>query len=330
MSVAERETFGATLYALAALSRRAVILVAAATTHREVPMRDRYDEIFADYVKDMRAARARALAWWQTLGAGSAQTRARWPAGPSSHPAVLAVYRKHYLDIVEHNERALLQPEVGAVDRELPPTYLLLERLEEDAPDLDTFLVDMVMLPAESPLRDSMKRPALGAPPRVFKFETNHRVDEGIERLMTAPRDLPPTGPVHEPPRPVTDATAEHRALFLEYRRDLETALTQAEAWWGGLVAWTSGLFSRKRTRVANAYAGFAAGPAGCLEVLGVLHSTWLRCVAVNQAQRESDAIRPEVMLLSWLMDGRHDSWVQCLSGLPYWPIGLDGDDHWV
>ena len=121
------------------------------------------------------------------------------------------------------------------------------------------------------------------------------------------------------------------RALYLAYRRDLEAALRLAERWWSGVVKRASpGLFSRKKDALSCAYEAAFAGPASCLELLGVVHGYWVSCVELNATLAEAVRIPPEVMLLHWLLDGKHDSWVQCLTGMPYWPIGLDADGRWV
>lgn len=44
----------------------------------------------------------------------------------------------------------------------------------------------------------------------------------------------------------------------------------------------------------------------------------------------EEMSVPSEVLLLHWLLDGRHDSWIEALTCMPYWPIGLDGEGNWV
>ena len=70
-----------------------------------------YDAVLRDYVEEMRGAREKALAWWEALLAKEAAqppggppglpVDLRWPAGPASHPAVIAVYRKYFLLVDE-------------------------------------------------------------------------------------------------------------------------------------------------------------------------------------------------------------------------------------
>ena len=75
---------------------------------------NRYQLMFDQYVKELGEARDAATAWWQRLldaeaarGATPEQAeervRRRWTMGPTSHPRVLAVYRKYYIDCEELN-----------------------------------------------------------------------------------------------------------------------------------------------------------------------------------------------------------------------------------
>jgi len=304
-----------------------------------------YDEIFDAYVSDLRPARDDALAWWAALrqSAGStpandpdeARVRPRWPGGAVSHPRVQAVYRHYYLETHAYNERMMvLAPSGDASDEpdyELTPMALLIERLEYDAPDLDAFMNEMLMVPIEAPLGREAPRPAPGEAPQKFEFAIIHRVDVGIDRLMLSPRDLPRIAPWRDPPIALAAASAELQALFLEYHQDLQAALSIAETWWSGVVARSRpGLFSRQSTVLAGAYERFFAGPASAPELLWVLHHYWLRCVKVNAELPENARVPPEVMLLHWLRDGRHDSWIECITCLPYWPLGLDDAGKWV
>ena len=90
-----------------------------------------YDAVLRDYVAEMRVAREKALAWWEALLAKEAAlppaqrpglpVDLRWPAGPASHPAVIAVYRKYFLLVDELNERGegpAEEPEADAFESE--------------------------------------------------------------------------------------------------------------------------------------------------------------------------------------------------------------------
>ena len=77
-----------------------------------------YEEVLDRYATELAAARADALAWWaglviREIGAGHDKAEAqhrcrmRWPMGPTSHPRVIAVYRRHFLAIGSINEKFL-------------------------------------------------------------------------------------------------------------------------------------------------------------------------------------------------------------------------------
>lgn len=151
-----------------------------------------------------------------------------------------------------------------------------------------------------------------------------------MERLLSAPSDLPQVAPRQNAARERQEAHPSYDALFLRYRRDLETALAVAEPWWAGVVKRSSpGWFSRRKTAIQRAYDRFFAGGAGHPVVQGVLHDYWLECVELADTLEAPLQLPPETVLLRWLLDGRHDSWVRCLTALPHWPIGLDADGHW-
>jgi hypothetical protein len=126
-----------------------------------------YDSIVDDYLEDLRAARIEVLVWWDSLVAASAPDgdrasaerilRPRWPAGPVSHPRVIAVYRYYYLMIDALNEEryAAHGGSGQRVDRDdegwgegdeddedgiVEPRFLLLDSLESKDPELAEFM----------------------------------------------------------------------------------------------------------------------------------------------------------------------------------------------
>jgi hypothetical protein len=131
------------------------------------------EDIFKAYISDLRAAQAEVMQWWSDLmaNAGAAAdyagaeraVRRRWPAGPVSHPRVLAVYRHYYLILDALNDRIIDQPaaaseepddednwgehdaagEVSLVD----PRITLLDNLEPVDPQLAQFMKYLVFSP---------------------------------------------------------------------------------------------------------------------------------------------------------------------------------------
>jgi hypothetical protein len=161
-------------------------------------------------------------------------------------------------------------------------------------------------------------------------FTTVHDVQRGIRRLMTAPRDLPPTAPYADPPIALAQASPAHQELFADYCEILEQALELAEDWWGRLLEVQRDQGRDPEAALEAVYARRAAGPASRGEVVWTVRAHWLECVALNQTLPEAQRVPPEVLLLHWLCDGEHEEWVQVLSGMPYWPIGLDPAGNWV
>jgi hypothetical protein len=161
-------------------------------------------------------------------------------------------------------------------------------------------------------------------------FATTHSVSRGIQRLMSAPRDLPASAPWTDPPVAREVASHAHQVLFAEYTEYLSEAIGIAEAWWQNLVLAKMSEGKDLNRAVEAAYERRFAGPACRPELVWTLRTFWLRCVAVNKELPEDERVPPEVFLLFWLMDGKHDEWVQVISGMPYWPIGLDRKGNWV
>lgn len=161
-------------------------------------------------------------------------------------------------------------------------------------------------------------------------FATIHDVRKGITRLMNAPRDLPASAPWLDPPITKLAASEAHRVLFEQYLQFMEDAVTIAEEWWQGMIeALEQGGIDRD-SAIEAAYNNRFAGPATCPEVVWTLRKFWLECVTLNSEVPELQRVPPEVFLLYWLLDGQHDDWIQLITGMPYWPIGLDELGNWV
>ena len=112
------------------------------------------------------------LTWWSGLLADAATdgdlaaaeraVRPRWPAGPVSHPRVIAVYRYYFLMIDALNEQRdaarAAPPENngdtgwGEEDEEtedgvLEPRFILLDNLESKDPEIAEFMSKFVFSP---------------------------------------------------------------------------------------------------------------------------------------------------------------------------------------
>jgi hypothetical protein len=306
---------------------------------------------FSTYVHELEAALAQLEPWWTRLVTthGRKRVKLRWPAGIASHPRVLAIYRQH------HRRLANLRPAPrpgpaprfdddtawGSEAEPKPsmlippaPELLLIDRLHVEAPQLHARMVYLVMPPiGELPMpRPTMQTLQVPPPevqsPRAFDFPHRHDVARGINRLLGAGADLRSRGPA-EPS--LAEADEAHRLAHAAYLRELERALIEAERWW------TRELLHRELRGLTRAqalddlFARHRAGLVGHPRVLGVIQAYWVLCHEINHALVDQKRhVGPEHLLLGWMRDGRRESWLEILSALPYWPVGLDADGRWV
>ena len=84
-----------------------------------------HQELFSQYIVELREARSFALAWFDELLAREAEkagskkaaedaVRQRWPCGPSSHPRVIAVVRKYFIACERLNSAIEAREDEGA------------------------------------------------------------------------------------------------------------------------------------------------------------------------------------------------------------------------
>lgn len=133
-------------------------------------MDPRYSEIVDRYLAEMRAIRPSILAWWnvravrsvEELETSQAQNdfERRWPAGPTAHPRVLEVFRRHFLEIDSLNleiesqdkdQRTIVEDDWFSYADEDEvfqlPIDLLVDDLRSTAPDVYQLVKGMVFVP---------------------------------------------------------------------------------------------------------------------------------------------------------------------------------------
>ena len=162
------------------------------------------------------------------------------------------------------------------------------------------------------------------------KYMTEERMQTGLARLLAAPRDLALCGAriIADSP-PLAHAGEAHRKLYAKYRKELKKVLAEAIEWWDGRTeVLTEELGSAKRARLEN-WREFPAGPVSDPYTVAVLRKTWLACDALN-AGGASPPVAPEALLLGWVVEEGDMQTAEILSGMPYWPIGLDYAGNWV
>lgn len=307
---------------------------------------------FAAYVGELSAVFDQLAPWWQQLVTthGRARVKLRWPAGIASHPRVLAIYRQHHRRLTNLRPPPRPGPEPRFDDDAawgsevepkpamlIPPApeLLLIDRLHVEAPQLHARMVFLLMSPIGEPPqpRPSMQSLQVVEPnshaPRAFDFAHRHDVARGLERLLGAGADLRPRASGLA--LTFEDADETHRLAHAAYLRDLERALIEAERTWARALEHRAARGSTREQALDDLYLRHRVGPVGHPRVLGVIQAYWALCHEINHALVDQKRhVAPEHLLLGWLRDGRHDSWIELLSALPYWPVGLDADGKWI
>jgi hypothetical protein len=156
------------------------------------------------------------------------------------------------------------------------------------------------------------------------------RIRSGTRRLLTAPHDLQICGAAAWPHRSPQDCTPAHRESFAAYEQQILMVADAALDWWNQTVEARKRSADDPRRAVREAWLNRPAGPASFPGVVSLVRDYWLMCEAINQKSEEPRRVAPEAFLLLWLMDGKHQAEVKVLSCMPYWPIGLDAEGHWV
>lgn len=308
---------------------------------------------FAAYVDELSAALDHLSPWWQQLVSthGRKRVKLRWPAGIASHPRVLAIYRQHHRRLgnlrppprsgptPRFDDDAAWGSEVEPKPAMLippAPELLLIDRLHVEAPHLHARMVYLVMPPIGEPPqpRPSMQSLQVVEPdshtPRAFDFAHRHDVARGLERLLGAGADLRARASTTAREPSLAEADDTHRLAHAAYLRDLERALSEAERTWAHELAHREARGSTREQALDDLYSR-RVGPAGHPRVLGVIQAYWALCHEINHALVDATHhVAPENLLLGWLRDGRRDSWLEILSALPYWPVGLDADGKWI
>jgi len=157
-----------------------------------------------------------------------------------------------------------------------------------------------------------------------------HRVQQGLTRLLSLPRDLDEAWPRSHQPIHLSAASEAHRKLFQEYDKELDENVKIALDWWKGRLNVKQHREKLDRKEALRAmYSETIAGPVSP-EIIWVVRKYWFECEKLNKSLPTSQWIPPEVFLLTWLMDCEREQALDVLSGMIYWPIGLDEDGNWV
>jgi len=154
-----------------------------------------------------------------------------------------------------------------------------------------------------------------------------HTVETGFHRLMEAPKDLPEHAFFAPSAARVFEARSEYRAAFAQYLKDIAWAADRAGPWWLAVVDSQVEVAGDFDEGLRLAYSLWPAGPSANDDFVSTVREYWLRVCALGDAFQHAERVAPEVFLLGWLAD-RADL-VAILTGMPYWPVGLDDTGRW-
>lgn len=164
----------------------------------------------------------------------------------------------------------------------------------------------------------------------INKPEIFHDISMGVARLLSAPRDLPTSINLEDSAISSESLSQQHKLLFQQYVQRLSEAVINAVSWWNRLVDIRMKRGEAKQIAIRENYLLRPAGPASYPEIIGVVRKFWLECDQLNSALSPNQRIPPEVFLLKLLEVKRLNMLIAVLSGMPYWPIGLDRDGNWI
>jgi hypothetical protein len=158
---------------------------------------------------------------------------------------------------------------------------------------------------------------------------TFHTLEKSIYRLLEGPKDIEGGTPVSDFSGPVEKAHRDLRDHFEWYREGYQFLYPYAERWWEGLIA-AEQTGRRSREEALRAAADKTLGGAATApQYVWFIRTCWLRCDEINKKLPLKQRVAPPVLLLKWLIDASEHDYVQLLTCMLYWPIGLDENGQW-
>jgi hypothetical protein len=160
---------------------------------------------------------------------------------------------------------------------------------------------------------------------------TPERLQDGLNRLVAAPRDLSRWDHAFVDPGPRA-ASPEHQQLFHTYRREIAAAATQAIREWDAEIDWLTQHEAKPEQAIRERWMSTPAGPAARPFFVALIRKFWLTCDALNARVPTQRAVPPEAFMVTWLREtlpAGADA-LRVLACVPYWPLGMDEDGHWL
>lgn len=104
-------------------------------------MINNHDDLFVEYVRDLREAIGEAERWWNSHRSIDNDFESRWPDGPASYPRIIGV-------IVSYNKACSRLNKIVSKENRVDTNRFLIEWLMDDeTEDLSFFLTDLTYWP---------------------------------------------------------------------------------------------------------------------------------------------------------------------------------------
>jgi len=317
-------------------------------------MGTRHEKLYSQYAKDLRVVKVAAERWWRSLllavedkakdAARAAQAvQLRWPAGAPSHPRVIAVLRKYWIECEELNRQLMEEdqqhgskPDMEEEDEEgeeespVPAKDFLTEFLLDGKNDkLAEFLFPLTYWPIgreEENESDDVAGAARRPSPSASDSPPGDEWQVRARALISAVRDLA----IPNQPRANTKGSPSHRELFTSYVKRLRRHKTIADSWWNDLIEAQEESTGDRGQAIENVIARRPVGPASHPLVVGTVRKHWLEVAKLNQQSPEPSRVAPEEFVLEWLIQNRQHDLARTLASYPFWPLGMNVQGEWV
>ena len=134
------------------------------------------------------------------------------------------------------------------------------------------------------------------------------------------------------PDRPTAggNGTIEHQKSFDHYVSQLDEAAQSGRAWWQSLLEVEEERTDDPAEAADNVRERHPGGAVAHKFVIAAVRAAWLACHDLNKRVAPVDRVRPEELVLGWLVQRGRPDLAEFLSDLVYWPIGLDGQSNWI
>lgn len=155
------------------------------------------------------------------------------------------------------------------------------------------------------------------------------RLQQSIQRLLTAPDDLIACGARLAGSATVQKGTEAHRQLFDRYLAELRVCVLRAVRWWDEGMTWQLGQAGDATTARTNMLEQHPAGPASDGIFIATVRKYWIACDELNAGLPPQHWVDPPRLLLEWTAQAGESMAIQVLASQPYWPICMHRDGRW-